>query len=273
MTDFGRVTVVGLGQTGGSIACELTRHKRGVVTGYDGDGAVLRRARKMGLAASVTGDLTRALTHADLVILALPVASIIAALMDSSVPFDTRSLVIDVGSTKRLIMAAANRRTPPLRFVGGHPLAGNERRGLNGVEPGLFRGAAFALVPGAHARPKDLRTARMLVRTLGARPLTIDADDHDRITALTIGLPHSIAFLVRELYDRAANTDRRVRELSGGSIWSTMRVSMSDPTMVGDFIASNRDYIEALWAELIGPRLRRRSKKSRRARGRRAPKR
>jgi prephenate dehydrogenase len=262
MTDFGRVTVVGLGQTGGSIAHELTRQKRAVVTGYDCDRAVLRRARRMGLAATVTGDLTRALNHADLVILALPVASIVAALMDSSIPFDAGSLVIDVGSTKRLIMAAANRRTPPLRFVGGHPLAGNERRGLNGVEPGLFSGAAFALVPGMHARPSDLRTARRFVRALGARPLIIDADDHDRITALTIGLPHSIAFLVRELYDRAASTDRRVGELSGGSIWSTLRVSESDPTMVGDFIASNRDYIEALWAELIGPRPKGKGRKS-----------
>jgi len=252
MTDLGKVVVIGLGQTGGSIAHDLTRRKRAVVTGYDCNPAVLRKARRMHLAAVVTGDLPRALQGADIVILAVPVASIVAALMDPAIPFDAESLVVDVGSTKRLIMTAADRRTPPLRFVGGHPLAGNERSGLAGVEADLFSGATFALVPGIHARPVDMRKARHLVRALNARPMLIDADDHDRNTALTIGLPHTIAFLMRDLYDRAASDDPRVRELAGGSIWSAMRVSNSDPTMVGDFIASNRDYIEALWARMIG---------------------
>lgn len=251
MTDLGNVTVIGLGQTGGSIAFELTRGQHAVVTGYDGDPAVLRKARRMRLATVVTGDLPRALKGAEIVVLALPVASIIAALLDGSIPFDPDSLVMDVGSTKRLIMAAANRRTPPLHFVGGHPLAGNERIGLAGVERDLFSGATFALVPGASARPADLERARRLVRALRARPLVIDADDHDRITALTIGLPHTIAFLVRDLYEREAKLDGRVGRLTGGSIWSTMRVSRSDPTMVGDFIASNRDYIDALWTRML----------------------
>jgi prephenate dehydrogenase len=272
MTDLGRVTVIGLGQTGGSLAIELTRGRHARVTGYDSDPSVRRRAQKLKMAARVTGELAGALRGADIVVLAVPVASIIAALLDPAIPFDPESLVMDVGSTKRLVLGAADRRRPPLHFVGGHPLAGNERPGLDGVEVGLFRKRSFALVPGRHARAKDVATARRLVRALGARPLLMDADLHDRITALTIGLPHSIAFLVRDLYDRAALADRRVQELAGGSIWSTMRVSKSDPTMVGDLIATNRDYIEAWWARLISapgmPRPSRGAKAPRRRRSR-----
>jgi prephenate dehydrogenase len=269
VADLGRVTVVGLGQIGGSVALELSRRRRAEVTGYDSDSGVLKRAQRMKLAANVTGDLDQALRGADVVVLAVPVASIVAALADPGIPFDPASLVMDVGSTKRLVLQAADRRRPRLRFVGGHPLAGNEQSGLDGVEEGMFRRKSFALVPGRHAGPADLARAGRFVRALGARPLFLSAEEHDRITALTIGLPHSIAFLVRDLYDRAALADRRVRDLAGGSIWSTMRVSKSDPTMVSDLIASNRDYIEAWWQRLLSARTPARSGRRARA-GRRS---
>jgi prephenate dehydrogenase len=103
-----------------------------------------------------------------------------------------------------------------------------------------------------------------VVRELGARPTDIDAATHDRITALTIGLPHMLAFLVRDMYEQELKRDKRTELLTGSSIWSTMRVSKSDPTMVGDFIATNRDQIELWWQRMAGtPALRKPSKKGR----------
>ena len=79
----------------------------------------------------------------------------------------------------------------------------------------------------------------------------MSADEHDRITGLTIGLPHTIAFLMRSIYERERKIKgSRVDDLSGSSIWSTMRVSKSDPVMVGDFIRSNRDWVEHWWNEM-----------------------
>jgi prephenate dehydrogenase len=93
---------------------------------------------------------------------------------------------------------------------------------------------------------------RRLVRELGARPMDIDAETHDRITGLTIGLPHMLAFLVRDIYEYELKKDKRMGLLAGSSIWSVMRVSRSDPTMVGDFIATNRDIIELWWQRMAG---------------------
>jgi prephenate dehydrogenase len=249
---LGRVAIIGTGQIGGSMALRLKHRKAAHIIAFDYKRSVLSRARKMRLAHEYTGSLAVALAQADLVVLALPVASIIAALMDPDIPFRAESVVMDVGSTKRLIMAAANRRRPPLRFVGGHPLAGNERIGLDGAEANLFCGAAFPVLPGRGARAANVATVKRLVRELGAKPMDLDAAAHDRITGLTIGLPHMLAFMVRDVYEQELKKDKRTALLAGSSIWSTMRVSNSDPTMVGDFIATNRDQIEQWWRRMTG---------------------
>ena len=80
----------------------------------------------------------------------------------------------------RSYLEAADRRRPPLHFVGAHPLAGNERSGLDGVLPDLFEEAAFPLCPGRHATRQDVATARKLVRRLGGRPFLVDPEVHDR---------------------------------------------------------------------------------------------
>lgn len=248
---LGLVTVIGLGQTGGSLAMRLKRDRMAYVTGYDTKAAVLRRAMAMKLVDTATGSLSKALRNADFVVLAIPVADILGALNDPDIPFDPDSLIMDVGSTKRLIMIAADQREPPIKFVGGHPLAGNERRGLDAVEYDMFDGKAFPLIRGKCATEKDFRRASRLVRALGAKPFAMSADEHDRITGLTIGLPHTIAFLMRGIYERERKKKgSRIVDLSGSSIWSTMRVSESDPVMVGDFIRSNRDWVEHWWNEM-----------------------
>lgn len=248
---------------GGSIAMRLTKQKAAVVTGYDIDSAVIRKARRLKLAATYTTDLAKALDGADLVILAIPVGNIVAALQDEDIPFDPDSVVLDVGSTKRVVIAAADRRRAPIHFVGGHPLAGVETNGLDGADPDRFVDTPFVLVKCDSTRVSDLALARKFVKVLGARPMVMEPEEHDRITALTIGLPHLLAFMVRDIYEHAALADRRVQTLAGGSIWSTMRVSDSDPTMVFDFIESNRDFISRWWQKMVTAKPTRKRKRRR----------
>lgn len=265
---LGRVAVLGLGQIGGSLAWRLRQRKCAFVVGCDHDPAVLRRARGLKVAHAFTADVGKALQGADIVILALPVASIVAALLDPHVPWESGSLVIDVGSTKRLILEAADRRLPPMRFVGTHPMAGSEKAGLAGARPDLFTGAAFALVRGRHATSSDLRRARRLVKVLGGRAFEMDAITHDHITALTIGLPHVLALLLRNAWEAERKADPRVSLLSGSSLKSALRVSYSDAVMVSDLIESNCDFIEAWWHRVLGEQ----SPSRKKGRPRRGPK-
>jgi len=135
------------------------------------------------------------LPEAGVVLLALPVGGILAALR--RLPFRAGQLVTDAGSVKGAVLAAAEALPPGVRFVGGHPMAGEVRSGFEVARADLFRGAAWALVPRSAAREEGGREAIVaLVRELGATPVLCAADEHDRVVSLTSHLPQLLATAV-----------------------------------------------------------------------------
>ena len=104
-----------------------------------------------------------------------------------------RCTVTDVGSTKQPVCAAAG--SDP-RFVGGHPICGAETRGPGRASADLFDGATWFLTPTAATAPERLRLVHGLVGSLGARPVAIGPDAHDRLVAVTSHLPHVLANLL-----------------------------------------------------------------------------
>jgi prephenate dehydrogenase len=223
------VCVVGLGQIGGSFAAALTRRRLARVVGVTRRASTARRARRLGLLAEAGTDL-EAVRAADITVLATPVRTLIGQIPDVARLVRPGSILTDVGSTKddilRALKAAAR---PDATVVAGHPMAGNERAGLEGVDAKLFEKRPWVLI-GDRRRAAPLER---LVRGVGARPVWMsDAADHDFKVARVSHLPYLLAYALM-------GTEEEAIRVSGNSFRDATRVAKSDPDMVLDFLLTN----------------------------------
>jgi prephenate dehydrogenase len=250
-TPFACVAILGVGLMGGSLGLAL--RERGLaehVVGFDREEAILQRALERGALHAATTDLAEAVRTADCVVAAAPVR-IIPTLLEQVAPHARPdALVTDLGSTKAGIVEVGTRLFGP-RFVGGHPMSGSEESGIRAARTEMFTGAAWAIVrPEPFVLETDAPAARLaaLVSALGARPIPLGADCHDRLVALVSHLPHvlSFAFARTVAEDKAAE---QARALAGGSYRDLMRVSAADPLLWRDIFLGNRDaLLEAIAA-------------------------
>jgi prephenate dehydrogenase len=195
--------------------------------------AALRRARARGAVHEGTPSLARGLREADLVVLALPVDGIIAALPRVARLAPARAIVTDVGSTKEAILRAARAAGLGARFVGGHPMAGSERSGVDHADVTLFRGAPWILCPAAAAG----RVASF-VRRLGARPVLLDARRHDRVVARLSHLPQLLSVALVNAGSRGQAA--RFLPLAGPAFRQFSRLAGSSPRLWAGILSTNR---------------------------------
>lgn len=237
------VAVVGLGQIGGSLAAALTRRKLARVVGVTRRAETAKRALRMGIVDEAGTD-PAAVAGADVVVLATPVRTLLRQIPAVAPLVRPDAILTDVGSTKRDILEAFRRAKPRAAVVAGHPMAGNERAGLDGTDPDLFRNRPWVLIP---ARPSDRMAARALerlVRAVGAVPRRMeDARDHDLKVARVSHLPYLLSYALM-------GTPEDAIRVCGNSFRDATRVAASDVDMVLDFLLTNRGPIRKSAGEL-----------------------
>ena len=189
-----RVASVGLGLVGGSLARALTARGHAVV-GVDRAAAVRRRALAVGAVSRSVATAEEAADGADVLVLAAPPAANLALLGRLAGLSRSGLVVTDVGSVKTPIARTA-RRLRLTRFVGGHPIAGNEGSGFAASSAALFRGHAWVLTPAVDARAT--RQVRRLVKAVGARPVGMEAPAHDRALAFLSHVPQLASWALFE---------------------------------------------------------------------------
>ncbi|HXG60899.1 MAG TPA: prephenate dehydrogenase [Planctomycetota bacterium] len=227
------VAVVGLGQIGGSLAGALTRGRLARVVGVTRSAETARRARRRGWVAEAGTDLA-AVSSADVVVLATPVRTLLAQIPQVASLVRPGALLTDVGSTKAAIVGALARHARRGPAVGGHPMAGNERAGLDGADPELFRNRPWILVPASPGARRSAGLLERLVRDVGARPIWMeDPREHDLAVARVSHVPHLIAYALAEEPDGAVR-------VAGNSYRDATRVALADVEMCLDFLLTNR---------------------------------
>jgi prephenate dehydrogenase len=232
-----RLAIVGTGLIGASVA--LAAKRAGVVAevaGFDPDGTALEEAARRGAVDEPADSVEAAVADADLAVVAAPVAQLSAQVRAVLAATTDGTTVTDVGSTKAGVSAAARGSS---RFVGGHPVCGSEARGPEHANAELFEGATWFLTPVAETDPGRHRLVHGFVSALGATPVAVDPDAHDRLVALTSHLPHALANL---LVNQAGATRVEGHEplaAAGGSLRDMTRVAGANPRIWVDIFVEN----------------------------------
>lgn len=235
-----RVAVLGVGLIGGSVGLAARERIEGAeVVGFDRDAAVLERAVQVGAVDSAARSVAQALAGADVCFACVPVRALPALVGEALGAAGEDTVVTDVGSTKRLISSVAR----DSRFVGGHPLAGAESAGVENARADLFEGAAWYLTPSAVSGGILYDRLYGVIGGLGASPIAIDADTHDRLLACVSHLPHVIANVLVSQAAQALSEEGEALPRVGPSFRDATRVAGANPGIWTDIYITNAEAI------------------------------
>jgi len=228
-----KIAIIGLGLMGGSLALAL-KGKCAAIYGIDSHPATIELALAKGIVDQADTDPAKLLPQADLVILATPVPAIIDYIKKLPSLTQNTCMILDLGSTKRDIVDAMS--TLPQRFdpIGGHPICGKEKLGLENAEGKLFQNAPFVVIPLERTSPRAKSAIEQIVSTLSAQLIEIDADQHDQTLAFTSHLPFLLSSAL------ALSTPLEYSQFIGTGFRSASRLAGTPSQMMMGVLQSNR---------------------------------
>ena len=240
---FEQLGLIGCGLMGGSFALALK--KAGLVkrvVGYSRSPSTTERARQMGVIDIEAPSALLAVSGADIVLIAVPVAATEATFKAIKHLVTPNVLIMDVGSTKRDVIDAARRalREHVGTFVPAHPIAGKEVSGVENADAELYVGRQVILTPIERTQTVQLQQAVDLWTALGCRVLKMSPEQHDAAFAAVSHLPHLIAFaLMNGISGQPQGKD--YLSLAGPGFRDFTRIAASDPKVWRDIFVSNRE--------------------------------
>ncbi|MCL7454770.1 MAG: prephenate dehydrogenase [Anaerolineae bacterium] len=250
-----RISIVGLGLIGGSIGLALRQAEAtSVIVGHDRDRMAGNEAKKLGAVDKVHWNLISACEDADLVILAIPLAGIEDTLAAIGPHLRPGCVVMDTAAVKQEVMGWAAKSLPEgMHFVGTNPIPSRAVPGLSGIASAradLFQNGMFCIVPSSAASPDAVKLVTNLVGILEARPLFLDAVEHDGLVAAVSQLP---GLLSLALLETAVNQPawRELRKVAGPVFDAGTRLATSNPA--GVYLSNQENllrWIDALSASL-----------------------
>ena len=250
---FDRVTLIGLGLIGSSLARVIRRDKLArEIVACDASAVVRDKVLELGLADRVFGDAASAVRGADLVVLCTPVLSYGALGAAIGPKLKKGAILTDVGSVKRAVVEAlAPHVRRGVHLVPGHPIAGTENSGPESGFAELFKGRWCILTPPAGADAKAVERVRGLWRHAGMEIAVMPADHHDRVLAITSHVPHLIAYtIINTVSDLESTMRADVIKFAASGFRDFTRVAGSDPTMWRDVFLANKDAVLEMMGRL-----------------------
>ena len=248
---FDRVTVLGVGLIGASFALALKRQKLcGHICGFGRKESNLVRAREMGIIDSFYLDPAKAVAGSGLVVFSLPVGLFVETAREIRTALIADAVVTDVGSVKgKLVSRMEEMLSQRASFVGGHPIAGSEKSGIETADPDLFRGRRCIVTETGNTSSSALELIVSLWQHLGAKVEKMDPEEHDRVFGAVSHLPHVIAY---EMINTIGEIDSSYLEYAGRGFADVTRIASSSPELWRDICMLNRDNLVRFIDVFIG---------------------
>ncbi len=248
-TDFENIHYgfIGLGLIGGSIARGLREKYPGcMITAYDVEPSSVEAAKRDGVVNICAYEIDRVFSACGLVFLCAPVSCNDENLLLLQKVLDPDALITDVGSVKGDIHAHIKAAGLEGQFIGGHPMAGSERTGYRNSKAKLLENAYYILTPTDKTPQEKTDLMETLVRSLGAIPLILNAQEHDYVTAGISHLPHVVSASLVNLVKNKDNAEGIMKLIAAGGFKDITRISSSSPVMWEHICMTNRENILSL---------------------------
>ena len=241
-----RIAIIGTGLIGASIGLRM-RERSAIkdleIAGSDSSSGHLKSAQKIGAIDTAMRSPREAVENASLVVLATPILSMRRLMTEIAPALMSGAIVTDTGSTKAEIMTWAKSELPrTVSFIGGHPMAGKTESGPAFADASLFEDASWAIVPTANASEGSLKTIRDLVETMGAKPMFMDAEEHDAYVAAISHLPLMLSTALFAMVHESEAWPE-LSQLAAGGFKDTTRLTGTEPNVAFDIAITNRAQI------------------------------
>lgn len=246
-----KVTVIGLGLIGGSMAIDL--RKAGLaneIVGIDLNEINANKAVALGLVDKIETE-DKALRDADLVILAIPVNAMCQLLPNVLDAVKTTAVVIDTGSTKGSICRSVLHHPRREQFVASHPIAGTENSGPDAAFSGLFVHKTNIICEREKSSDHALTVALRLFNALGLTTIFMEGEEHDKHVAYVSHLSHVSSFLLGQTVLDIEKDEKNIFALAGSGFASTVRLAKSSPEMWAPIFEQNLEYLSQALQEYI----------------------
>jgi prephenate dehydrogenase len=238
---FKKIVIIGTGLIGGSIGKALIRNNLAeeVIGVCRRESSLLRAYKEKAITKGYVDEYVDALNGAEIVFIATPVHTIKKTLDKlGKIINDKRVIVTDVGSTKKEICRYAAKFAGRFTFIGGHPMAGSEKTGVENSTPDLFKGSVCLLAENKKIEQELFLKLKSLWEALGANVLPITPEKHDRNLAYSSHLPHVIAYAL------AGTAEKEFPDImAAAGFKDTTRIASSDAVIWTDIFMSNREYV------------------------------
>jgi prephenate dehydrogenase len=237
---FNRITIIGVGLLGASFALALKKNSLCTsITGCGRNRENLLKAKERAIIDAFESDAAAACRGADLIMLSAPVGSFLQLAKAIAPVLKKGAVLTDVGSVKGGLVREIEKILPKnVHYIGGHPIAGSDRSGIDSANAELFRNNKCIITPTENSDPAALETVRRLWKSLGSEIITLSPEEHDRIYALVSHLPHLIAYA---MVNTVADMDRSYLAFSGKGFMDATRIASSSEELWNDISLLNKN--------------------------------
>jgi prephenate dehydrogenase len=238
---FNKVTIIGVGLIGGSLARVMKAQKIcGEIHGAGRGRETLEEAIRLGVIDHMGRGPAHAVEHADLVVLATPVGTFASLVREIAPHLKNGAILTDVGSVKGGLVRIIEGLLPPgARFVPGHPIAGREKHGVGAASEDLFRGAKCIITPTEKTDVNALEAVTALWTAAGMNVVIMDPEQHDHIFAAVSHLPHAAAYAMVSTVAEFSSGADNYTTFSGAGFRDFTRIAASSPEMWRDICLLN----------------------------------
>lgn len=246
-----RVTIIGLGLIGGSMAIDL--RKKGVATrliGVDQNEDHAVEALRLGIVDEIK-NVEDAVTDTDLIILAIPVTAMVGIIADLLNKVDSGVIIIDTGSTKAAICNSVRLNNKRGQFVAAHPIAGTENSGPEAAFSGLFTNKTMIVCERELSSSASMAVAENVFAALGVKTIFMNPVEHDKHVAYVSHLSHVSSFLLGQTVMDIEKDEKNIFDLAGSGFASTVRLAKSSPDMWAPIFEQNVEYLSQALLEYI----------------------